>query len=87
MSDGYRRVERFDPAVVDAMVRQTVPDCGGPDRCVNDMCRGYDEGICGRLSAEAEESADWIVADDDDPGLLSPEMSRFWSDYAKAKHR
>jgi len=27
-------------------------DCGGPDRCIDDLCRGQDYGICGRMSAE-----------------------------------
>jgi hypothetical protein len=32
--------------------RRKAVDCGGPDRCIDDLCRGQDYGICGRMSAE-----------------------------------
>lgn len=51
------------------------PDCGGPDRCINDMCRGNDEGICGRLSDAALD--EFAIYDDDDDE---------WTGYLPARH-
>ena len=50
-------------------------DCGGPDYCVDDLCRGMDEGICGRPSAHVlglgcgrDDCMECLVAQEADDG-------------------
>jgi hypothetical protein len=33
-------------------------DCGGPDRCIDDLCVHSDQGICGRWRSDAFDE-DW----------------------------
>lgn len=45
------------------------PTCPGPDECLDDLCRGQDEGLCGKLSDRVRGADDgW-----DDYGYVDDE--------------